>query len=267
MTKLLEVRGVSKAFGGLKAVSDVSLEIGVGSVAGLIGPNGAGKSTLFNLIAGTFPADSGSVVFRGQDITALPSHRRAVLGIGRTFQIPRLFHKITVLENMLTVIDRDYSRMRTIFSAHGRGRLKSSVTRAMEVLEQFNLARLADDWAGSLSGGQQKLLSLAMQAGSEAPLVMLDEPAAGVNPTMVNMLVDHVREINAAGKTVFLVEHNLSFVERVAPHVFVMAEGKLLCQGSMAEIRENKQVQAAYIGTIATKREQSATTDRAASHA
>ena len=254
---MLRVQNLRKSFGGSAAVAGVTVSIETGSVTGLIGPNGAGKSTLLDLIGGAILPDEGSIHMSGTDITKSPRHERARTGIGRSFQVPKLFRRMTVLENMLVVMDRPAARLRDVASPGLAARRRNSVSRAMDILDEFALSRLADEWAETLSGGQRKLLSLARLAVSDAPLILLDEPAAGVNPTMVDTLARHVGRLNAAGKTLLVVEHNLRFVEMVAPRVLVMAEGRLLCEGSMEEIRQDAGVREAYIGKLAGRRDAS----------
>jgi ABC-type branched-subunit amino acid transport system ATPase component len=245
VTNLLTVEGVTKSFGGLQALSGCSLSVERGSIAGLIGPNGSGKTTLFNVITGYVKPDGGSVSFEGRDITgASPSHV-FTLGVGRTFQITRIFPRITVLENMLVASQRQESWLR------GLTRSKSStqeVAVAMEWLDFVGIARLASLKAGALSFGQRKLLELAYVLVANPDVILLDEPAGGVNLTLINEIAEKIRSLNKDGKTFLIVEHNMEFVMEICDTVTVMHQGVDLISGTPEEVRNNPDVLDAYLG-------------------
>lgn len=249
---MLEVRGLSKRFGGLWAVRDCSLAVEAGSITGLIGPNGAGKTTLFHLISGFYKPDSGKVLFQGRDITGWPPHRLSRLGLYRTFQIPRIFGEMTVLENLMVVPKLQAGEL--IWNPLVRPRLvrrqeREIRRRAEEVLEFVELQHLADEPAKGLSGGQKKLLELARALMAEPVMVLLDEPGAGVNPTLMKKLAQRIQELTTEwGITVFLIEHDMDLVMSLCDPVIVMSEGRVLTQGSPVEIRSDPQVIEAYLG-------------------
>lgn len=245
MTMLLETKGVSKAFGGLQALSECSLSVPEGSISGLIGPNGSGKTTLFNTITGYVRPDAGSVAFRGQDITNARPNVVFGLGVGRTFQLTRIFGRISVLENMLVATQREESWLR------GLTRSMSStqeVATAMEWLDFVGIARLANLQAGALSYGQRKLLELAYVLVANPDVILLDEPAGGVNLTLINEIADKIRTLNKSGKTFLIVEHNMEFVMNLCTHVTVMHQGTNLVSGAPAEVRNDPRVLDAYLG-------------------
>ena len=245
MTSLLEVDSVSRAFGGVDALKSCSLTVEKGSISGLIGPNGSGKTTLFNVITGYVKPDQGSVLFEGRDITNARPNKVFALGVGRTFQLTRIFGRISVLENMLVATQRDESWLR------GLTRSKSStpeVNSAMEWLDFVGLARLASLPAGSLSYGQRKLLELAYVLVADPDVILLDEPAGGVNLTLINEIGEKIRTLNKSGKTFLVVEHNMEFVMRLCDRVTVMHQGSDLVSGTPSEVRNNPLVLEAYLG-------------------
>lgn len=245
MTTLLKIEGATKAFGGLQALSGCSLSVEKGSIAGLIGPNGSGKTTLFNVITGFVKPDAGTVFFEEHDITGARPSRVFELGVGRTFQITRIFARITVLENMLVATQRDESWLR------GLTRSKSStseVSAAMEWLDFVGIARLAKLQAGSLSFGQRKLLELAYVLVADPDVILLDEPAGGVNLTLINEIGEKIRSLNKSGKTFLIVEHNMEFVMNLCDTVTVMHQGVDLVSGAPKEVRSNPLVLDAYLG-------------------
>lgn len=245
MTTLLKVQGVSKAFGGLQALSSCSLNVEKGTIAGLIGPNGSGKTTLFNVITGYVKPDSGSVTFNDQDITGARSNKVFAMGVGRTFQITRIFARLSVLENMLVATQRDESWLRGLTRSKSS---KSEVAAAMEWLDFVGIARLAALSAGSLSFGQRKLLELAYILVADPDVILLDEPAGGVNLTLLNGIAERIRALNKSGKTFLIVEHNMEFVMNLCDHVTVMHQGADLVTGTPAEVRSNPLVLDAYLG-------------------
>jgi neutral amino acid transport system ATP-binding protein len=245
MTNLLKVEGVTKAFGGLHALSGCSLSVEKGSIAGLIGPNGSGKTTLFNVITGYVKPDAGTVSFEGRDITSANPSQVFTLGVGRTFQITRIFPRITVLENMLVASQRQESWLR------GLTRSKSStqeVAVAIEWLDFVGIARLASLQAGALSFGQRKLLELAYVLVANPDVILLDEPAGGVNLTLINEIAEKIRSLNKDGKTFLIVEHNMEFVMEICDAVTVMHQGVDLVSGTPQEVRNNPDVLDAYLG-------------------
>jgi neutral amino acid transport system ATP-binding protein len=245
VTTLLRAEGVSKAFGGLHALSGCSLEVEQGSITGLIGPNGSGKTTLFNVITGYVKPDSGTVTFDGREITGLRPSKVFALGVGRTFQITRIFSRLSVLENMLVATQRDENWLR------GLTRSKSSpseVHAAMNWLEFLGIARLSSTPAGALSYGQRKLLELAYVLVADPDVILLDEPAGGVNLTLINEIGEKIRALNEGGKTFLIVEHNMEFVMNLCHSVTVMHQGSDLVSGTPNDVRHNPLVLDAYLG-------------------
>lgn len=255
---ILSVHDVSKRFGGVRAVAGCSFDIRRGSITGLIGPNGAGKTTLFNIIAGFFRPDSGQILLEGQDVTGLAPHRLFRRGMVRTFQIPQEFERLTVLDNLMLVpggrsgenIVSSWFRWRRVCDEEGRVR-----ERAEEVLEFLQLTHVRNEFAGNLSGGQKKLLELGRTMMTDARLVLLDEPGAGINPTLMVKLVADIRRLNEErGYTFCIIEHDMDLVAELCDPVIVMAEGKVLTQGSMAEVRRDERVIEAYFGGSTSQR-------------
>jgi len=245
MTVLLKAQGISRSFGGLKALQECDLEVEKGSITGLIGPNGSGKTTLFNVITGYVKADAGTVTFDGVDITGQEPDKVFARGIGRTFQLTRIFARMTVLENMLIAIQHEEGWLR------GMTRSKSSkaeVDNAHEWLDFVGITRLAQLEAGSLSYGQRKLLELAYVLVANPDVILLDEPAGGVNLTLINQIAAKIRELNAQGKTFLIVEHNMEFVMNLCDSVTVMNQGSNLVSGKPADVRANPLVLDAYLG-------------------
>jgi len=248
---LLEVRGVSKSFGGVHAVNDCSFVVRRGSLTGLIGPNGAGKSTTVELISGFQPADSGKIVFDGKEIQRLPAHAVSRLGLIRTFQTPREWKHLTTLENVL-IAAPDHSRerlWRSLFARRGLAAAEAADrARARDLLEEFGLFNVRNELAGNLSGGQKRLLEFARIAMARPRMVLLDEPQSGVNPVLGERMGDAIKAMVADGITVLMVEHHLNFVERVCDIVHVMSLGQCIATGTMAELRMDTTVIDAYLG-------------------
>jgi len=236
VTGTLRADGVSKSFGGLQALAGCSLTAAAGQITGLIGPNGSGKTTLFNAITGYERIDSGEIYLDDQRITGAPPQRVFALGVGRTFQLTRIFPRLTVLENMLV-------------PAH-RGRPgKERRDRAMDLLAFTGIAGHAGALAGTLSYGQRKLLELAYVLVAEPAVVLLDEPAGGVNPSLIHLIADRIRELNSAGRTFLIVEHNMDFVMGLCDQVTVLDSGTVVAAGPPEVIRTDPRVLDAYLGT------------------
>ena len=249
----LVVDDLSKSFGGIDAVNDVSFTVERGSLTGLIGPNGAGKSTTFNLITGVHQPDSGRVTFEGMDLTDRRTNEIAREGLVRTFQIARELEEMTVLENLM-LAPRSQSGEKLVNAVtpglRGRVRVEERELRetVWETLELFEIDHLAAEHAGNLSGGQRKLLELARALMLDPTMMLLDEPFAGVNPTLEEKLLDRIHELREEGLTFLLVEHDMDLIMEHCEHVIVMHQGQLLAQGPPAEIRSNERVIDAYLG-------------------
>jgi len=249
---MLELRSVSKHFGGSEVVSDISLNVEQGGIFGLIGPNGAGKTTLFNLIAGTFKPSQGEIHLAGAEITGEGAYRRLARGLGRTFQIPRPFAEMTLIENMLTAAQAQSGERLFANWLNPRGVAKeerANAEKAMAHLEFLGLARLAREPARILSGGQRKLLELGRVLMADPRIILLDEPGAGVNPALLDTIIDRVAEINRRGITFLIIEHNMDLVARLCRHVFVLSAGRMLFEGTPAAVIKNPEVIDAYLGT------------------
>jgi len=249
---MLVVENLSKSFGGLRAVDGCSFAVRSGTITGLIGPNGAGKTTVFNLLSGFVHPNAGKVLLQDEEITGLPPYRIFQKGIARTFQIPREFKEMTVLENlMLAPLAQSGERLLDPFFRPWlvRRQENSISKRAGEVLEFLGLQSLRDELAGNLSGGQKKLLELAKTMMIKPKLVMLDEPGAGVNRTLLKKLAESIERLrDEEGATFLLIEHDMDFVMRLCNPVIVMSEGKKLAEGEPAEVQSNEQVLEAYLG-------------------
>ena len=245
MTALLRAEGVAKAFGGVQALQDCTVEVEQGSIAGLIGPNGSGKTTLFNIMTGYERVDSGDVYLGDKKITNRPPQRVFALGIGRTFQLTRIFPRLTVLENMLIAAQHGVARARNPLAKAGGN---AERRRAIELLEFTGIAGHAGALADTLSYGQRKLLELSYVLVADPAIVLLDEPAGGVNPSLIQHLAGRIRELNAAGKTFLIVEHNMDFVMSLCGHVTVLDYGTVVASGAPAIIRSDPRVLDAYLG-------------------
>ncbi|MGC1418853.1 MAG: ABC transporter ATP-binding protein [Acidimicrobiales bacterium] len=245
MTTLLQATGISRAFGGVQALDGCSLEVKKGSIKGLIGPNGSGKTTMFNVITGYVRPDSGTVTLAGVDVTNQRPDKVFALGIGRTFQLTRIFARISVLENMLVATQREESWLRGLTRSMSS---KNEVSAAMEWLDFVGIARLANLQAGALSFGQRKLLELAYVLVANPDVILLDEPAGGINLTLINEIANKIRTLNKDGKTFLIVEHNMEFVMNLCDDVTVMHQGKDLVSGTPSEVRADPLVLDAYLG-------------------
>jgi neutral amino acid transport system ATP-binding protein len=240
---LLEVDNLSRRFGGVLAVDGCTLAVKAGSITGLIGPNGSGKTTVFNLVTGFIPRDSGDIRFKARSIAGLGPDRIYGLGIARTFQLARIFPRLTALENMLVPVRR--AGLGGLFARAQRGHEK---VRAMEMLEFMEISHVAGTLGGALSYGQRKLLELGAVMMAAPELVLLDEPAGGVNPALLERIADHIRRLNRQGVTFLLVEHNMSFVMQLCHDVVVLNAGRPIAKGTPQEVRADPAVLDAYLG-------------------
>ncbi len=250
---MIRVENLHKHFGGFHAVDGATLHIAEGSITGLIGPNGAGKTTLFNVIAGVLPPTSGRVTMMGDDITGLPPHALFHKGLLRTFQIAHEFSSMTCRENLMMVPPRQ-SGEDLISAWFRRGQVAREEAeirkKADEVLEFLTISHIADEKAGNISGGQKKLLELGRTMMTDARVVFLDEVGAGVNRTLLNTIADAIVRLNKErGYTFVVIEHDMDFIGRICNPVICMAEGKVLAEGTLDEIKANEQVIEAYLGT------------------
>ena len=234
---------LSRAFGGVTAVDRASISIQQGRINALIGPNGCGKTTFFNLITGMIPADEGQVVFKGRNLEGARPHQVALAGIGRTFQITRIFPRMTVMQNMLVAVR--HSGIRELMANAVGGR---DVERAEMWLERLGIEHLRDSEARDLSYGQQKLLELGALLMADPELILLDEPAGGVNPVMIEKISQLVRDLNGEGKTFLIVEHNMELIMSLCHHVIVFERGTQVAEGTPDEVRANPRVLEAYLG-------------------
>lgn len=248
---LLAASGLCKSFGGLKAVDDARLEVAQGSITGLIGPNGAGKTTFFNLLSNFIRSDRGRVIFDGEPIQQLQPHQIAQMGMVRTFQVARVLSRLSVMENMLLGAQKQtgenfwnvWFQPKQVIQEE-----KQQRERAIAILESVGLAHMAGAYAGALSGGQRKLLEMARALMTNPKLILLDEPAAGVNPTLINQICDRILTWNREGMTFLIIEHNMDVIMSLCDRVWVLAEGRNLADGTPAEIQTNTQVLEAYLG-------------------
>ena len=248
---ILSIRDVSCHFGSFKAVDNVSLQIQRGSITGLIGPNGAGKTTLFNVIAGGLRASSGRISLNGHDVTGKMPETLFSFGLGRTFQIPRPFARMSVLENvMLAPQGQIGERLSGPFLSNRFVRDQETIIRkrAMEVIDFMTLTSLADHPAGKISGGQMKLLELARILMGDPQIILLDEPAAGVNPSLAGTLIEKIEELNGEGKTFLIIEHDMDFIMRHCNPVIALTQGYVAFEGTPEEAQSNQLLLDAYLG-------------------
>jgi ABC-type branched-subunit amino acid transport system ATPase component len=250
VASVLQVKDLRIEFDGVHAVDGASFEIPAGTITGLIGPNGAGKSTALKLIAGALRPTGGQIVYMGEDITGRSAHAVARLGVMRTFQLSSEFARLTVMENLLVAAPDQ--RASTLGGAlrgkrYWRGQQGELVDRARLLLEEFQMSHATDEYAGELSGGQKRLVEIMRALMARPQLLLLDEPLAGVNPTLRLIVEEHLLRVRDTGITMVMVEHELGTVERCCDSVIVMAQGKVLDSGSMAEMRESKEVVDAYL--------------------
>ena len=253
MTALLRTDGITKAFGGVHALNGATISVEEGVVAGLIGPNGSGKTTLFNVMTGYERPDAGQVYFGDMKITNYAPDKVFAAGIGRTFQLTRIFPRLTVIENMLIAAQagdkKGQGSPRTLLSWFGKDAWTHHRRHAMDLLEFVGIERHANVLAGSLSYGQRKLLELAYVLVADPAVILLDEPAGGVNPTLINHIADRIRQLNAEqGKTFLIVEHNMEFVMGLCSTITVLESGTAVASGPPEIIKTDKRVLDAYLG-------------------
>ncbi len=251
MTAMLQVEGVSKHFGGLKAVEDCTLGVEQGSITALIGPNGSGKTTLFNVITGFLKATGGHVLFEGHEITNLPPNKIANLGIARTFQVSSLFPKLTVWENLLVAYPHQMGEsMWSVFTRQGhiRKQEQEHIERACQITERIGLVHKLEEKAANLSAPEARMLEIGRQLMFAPRLVMLDEPSSGVNPAMLDVLANMITELNKEGMTFFVIGHNLSFIMKISHYIHVLHYSRLIASGTPQEVARNEKVIEAYMG-------------------
>ncbi|PLC52123.1 ABC transporter ATP-binding protein [Pollutimonas nitritireducens] len=249
--RALSANNIALSYDGFQVLHQVSLRVEPGQITGIVGPNGAGKSSLFNVLAGSVAPDGGTVHLGDRDITRLSMHQRARGGIARTFQLARELDSLTVLENLMVAgpdnpgesLWRVFTDRRAIRRAEDE-----AVDHALALLERTRLLRLANESAASLSGGQKKLLELCRALMMEAPIILLDEPAAGVNPALMDELVAFIIELRGEGRTFAIVEHNMDLIAALCDKVYVLADGRVLTEGTFAEVTADRRVQDAYLG-------------------
>lgn len=233
---LLELDGLTKRFGGLTAVDDLSFGVGTNEIVGLIGPNGSGKTTTFDLVTGFLRPDAGTVTFEGRDLTGRRPYEVARRGLGRTFQRTKPFGKLTVFENLLVPETPGLSE-------------DAKLSRARTLVDDLDLGAVADADAETLSGGQKKLLEIARVLMLDPSLILFDEPSAGVNPALMDDILDHIAKLNDRGRTVLIIEHDMSIIDELCDTVVVMSDGRLVASGTFDEIQADSAVRDAYLGT------------------
>jgi branched-chain amino acid transport system ATP-binding protein len=243
--RLLEIQGLTKRFFTFSALSGVSLDVERGEILGIIGPNGSGKTTLFNCVTGVLPPSGGRVRFKGEDITGLSPDAVYRRGIARTFQLIQLFPEMTILENMLMAAQE---KQGTLLGRLVHREDAGATDRALGLLEYLGIASLKDNLASNLSYGQQKLLDFGMALMPEPEVILLDEPLAGVNPTMIKSLVGHILALNARGHTFVVIEHNMEVVMSLCRRIVVLSQGERIAEGTPAEVADNPLVLDAYFG-------------------
>jgi len=246
---MLTISHLTKSFGGVKAVDDVSFDVAKNSITALVGPNGAGKTTVFQLVSGLMRADAGAVTFEGQDLLRLAPWRRARVGLSRTFQLSKLFKNLSIEDNLLLALREDDDKLWNMF-LRGTGGEAMEKKKIHEMMDFVGLKKDPTTIVTDLSYGQQKLFDLARALLNRHTLLMLDEPVAGVNPILRQQFKDVLRQLKAQGETILLIEHDMDFVRAVADHVVVMDQGRLLAEGSPDRVFRDEKVLEAYLGSI-----------------
>jgi len=251
---LLDIKKVSKVFGGLKAVNDVSLQVKEKSITGLIGPNGAGKSTLFNCIAGYYPATQGEVYFKGEKISHLPANQIATRGLARTFQTSQGFAQMTVMENMMVIPKGQKGEQPWHGLINGK-KVREQETehskKALQLLEEFGLVERRNDLIANLSAGESRIAEIARQLMLDPEVLLLDEPAAGINPALQNQLVQILLRLRMQGLTLLIVDHNLGFISSLCDYIYVLNLGQIIAEGIPQKIFKNPKVMEVYLGGTA----------------
>ncbi len=241
---ILSCKDIYKSFGGIKAIDGCSFTVAEKKITGIIGPNGSGKTTMFNVISKLIKPDSGTIEFKGQDVTGLKDYELAKMGVSRTFQDVKLFQNLTIREHLqIAMSDTDEKLLSNIF----RGK-EGDAQKIKEVMELVGLDKPLDTYGNDLSYGQRKLLDLAIAIAKPHTLLMLDEPVAGVNPRLRDSIKDILRELNSRGESILLIEHDMNFVMDLVDHIFVMDAGKVIAEGAPEEIQNNPCVLEAYLG-------------------
>jgi branched-chain amino acid transport system ATP-binding protein len=251
---VISASGLNFAFGGVKAVDGMTIQLRRGEFLGLIGPNGAGKTTLFNMLAGHYKPDAGTILINGQEASNGRASSRIGLGLGRTFQIPKPFPNMTVIENVLTgAQNQSGETILANFLQFGKvvAQERAAIEKAKSILNFVKLDPLMHEPARVISGGQRKLLELARVLMADPSIILLDEPAAGVNPALLDFIIDRVRDLNGQGTSILLIEHNMDMVSRLCNRVVVMAAGKYLTEGTPQAVAANSAVIEAYLGVAA----------------
>jgi ABC-type branched-subunit amino acid transport system ATPase component len=247
---LLMVRDLGRDFGGVRAVDGASFDVSSNQITGLIGPNGAGKSTALAIIAGALPPSRGSILFEGTEIAGQPVHKLARRGIVRTFQLPKAFERLTVLENLLAASPRQRGES-LLGSLAGKrwwqAQERDMVRRARDLLDRFELSHHEDEYGGNLSGGQKRLLEIARALMADPRLLVLDEPFAGINPQLAKRIGGYLEDLRRQGITMLMVEHEMAAVERLCDSLVVMAQGRVIAEGSVREVRSRQEVRDAYL--------------------
>lgn len=247
---MLEVRNVIKNFGGLKALDNCSITVEKSGICGLIGPNGSGKSTLFNMITGYYRPDSGKILYNGNDLGKVKPYEIVNMGMSRTFQLTHLFERMTLMENMLIApkLQEGENIWKALLGRNVKKQEHGNYEKAMELLEFFDLTHLRNEYADSISFGQQKLLEMARTLMTKPDMVLMDEPTGGVNPVLINKITDCIKELRDAGLTFLIVEHNMSVVSELCDEVYVLDYGKNIARGSPDKVRNDECVIDAYLG-------------------